>query len=124
MKPLRLFFISGVLSLLSTGYGRAQTALIVQEKVSVSQALAGHVNVGLTQEAAKEVMVEICRPDWQTVIASTKTDDHGHFSLKKPAAGKLFYLRLSGPGINPYQLRVRIQKHGPPELAIHLSLAT
>jgi hypothetical protein len=57
------------------------------------------------------------------VIASANTDDHGYFSLAKPAVGKLFYIRLSAPGINPYQLRVRIKKNGPPELIIHLSIA-
>jgi len=96
----------------------------VQEKVSVSRALAGHVNVGMAQEPAKGVTVELCGPDWQSVIASTKTDNDGYFSLKKPATGKLFYIRLSAPGINPSQLRVRLQKHGPPELKIHLAIAT
>jgi hypothetical protein len=124
MKYLRLFFISVVLCLSFAGYGHAQTALFVQQKVSISRAIAGHVNVGMAQEPAKGVMVELCSPDWKTVIASAKTDDHGHFSLEKPATGKLFYIRLSAPGINPYRLRVRIQKHGPPELTIHLSIAT
>jgi hypothetical protein len=124
MKSLRLFLVLGVFCLLFAGYGHAQATLIVQEKVSVSQALAGHVNVGMAHEPAKGVTVELCSPDWQTVIASAKTDDHGYFSLEKPAAGKLFYIRLSAPGINPYQLRVRIRKQGPPELTIHLSIAT
>jgi hypothetical protein len=82
------------------------------------------VNVGMAQEPAKGVTVELCSPDWQTVIASAKTDDHGYFALEKPATGKLFYIRLSAPGINPFQLRVRIQKHGPPELTIHVNIAT
>jgi hypothetical protein len=113
MKSLRLFFISVVLCFFFAGYGHSQTALIVQEKVSISQALAGHVNVGMAQEPAKGVKVELCSPDWKTVIASANTDDHGYFSLEKPASGKLFYIQLSAPGINPYRLRVRIQKHGP-----------
>ncbi|MGH9707147.1 MAG: hypothetical protein ACRD5R_10365 [Candidatus Acidiferrales bacterium] len=124
MKSLRLFFISIVLCVSFAGFGHAQTALIVQQKVSISQALAGHVNVGTAQEPVKGVTVELCRPDWKTMIASAKTDDHGYFSLERPATGKLFYIRLSAPGINPYRLRVRIQKHGPPELTIHLSIAT
>jgi hypothetical protein len=124
MKSLRSFFISVVFCLSYAGYGHTQTALIVQQKVSVSQALSGHVNAGLAPEPAKGVTVELCSPDWQTVIASAKTDDRGYFSLEKPATGKLFYIRLSAPGINPYRLRVRIQKHGPPELTIHLSIAT
>jgi hypothetical protein len=123
MKTIRSFFISVVFCLSYAGYGHAQTALIVQQKVSVSQALSGHVNAGLAQEPAKGVTVELCSPDWQTVIASAKTDDRGYFLLEKPVTGKLFYIRLSAPGINQYRLRVRIQKHGPPELTIHLSIA-
>ena len=122
MKSLRLFFTFSVSWLIFAGYGHAQTTLIVQQKVSISQALAGHVNVG-RQEPAKGVVVELCSPDWKTVISSAKTDGHGYFSLEKPATGKLFYIRLSAPGINPYRLRVRIQKQGPPELTIHLSIA-
>jgi hypothetical protein len=124
MKSIYLFFGFVVLCVLVVDRGHAQTALIVQHKTSISQALAGHVNVGLTHEPAKGVTVELCSRDWQTVIASVKTDDKGHFSLEKPAAGNLFYIRLSAPGINPYQLRVRIHKKGPPELTIHVTIAT
>lgn len=70
MKSSRLFLMFGVFCLMFAVYGRAQTTLIVQQKVSTSQALAGHVNVGLAQEPAKGVTVEFCSPDWQTVIAS------------------------------------------------------
>jgi hypothetical protein len=124
MRHLRSFFIFGIFCVLLLGFGRAQATLIVQEKVSVSRTLAGQVNVGLAEEPAKGVTVELCSPNWNTVITSVKTDDQGHFSLEKPTTKKLFYLRLSAPGINPYQLRVRIQKHGHPELTIHLSIAT
>jgi hypothetical protein len=103
--------------------GNAQTAIIMRQGVVVSRALSGHVNVGITKVPAKGVTVELCSSDWQMVLASTKTDDHGYFSLKKPA-GKLFYIRLSSPGINPFQLRVRIKKHASRDLTIHLSVAT
>ena len=102
----------------------AQNTVIVQKRVSVSQALSRHADIGITDIPAEGIMVEMCSPDWQTVLASTKTDKNGYFSLEKPKLGQLFYIRLSAPGMNPYRLRVRIKKHGAKELAIHLSNAT
>jgi hypothetical protein len=94
------------------------------EEVSVSRALAGHVAVLGTEEPASGVTVELCSPDWKKIIAATKTDDEGHFSFEKPANTRLFYLRVSAPGMDIYQLRVRIEKHAAEELKIHLSVAT
>ena len=100
------------------------TMTVEQNKISVSRALAGHVVVQGTDDPASSVTVELCSSDWKTVIASTKTDEKGHFSLEKPANAKLFYIRVSAPGMNIYELRVRIKKHAAQELTIHLSVAT
>lgn len=100
------------------------TELVTQKEISVSRALAGHVLVWGTDEPASGVTVEICSPDWKTVFTSTKTDEKGHFSLERPAMRKLFYIRVSAPGMNIYELRVRIDKHASQELTIHLSVAT
>jgi hypothetical protein len=89
----------------------------------VSRTLSGHANIGLAKEVAKGITVELCSSDWKTVLASTKTSDSGYFSLEKPP-GNLFYLRFSSPGVNPFQLRVRINKHAAHDLTIHLSIAT
>ena len=56
--------------------------------------------------------------------ASSKADNKGHFSLEPFAKLKLFYLRVSKPGMDAYQLRVRIGKRAGQELNIHLSVAT
>ena len=104
-----------------TGYA---TTLVVQKKISVSRALAGQVLVKGTDEPADGVTVELRSSDWKDVLASTKTDAKGHFSLETPKTGKLFYIRVSAPGMDIYELRVRINKHATPELAIHLSVAT
>ena len=100
------------------------TMIVEQKEVSVSHALAGHVAVLGTEEPASGVTVELYSSDWKTVLASTKTDAKGHFSLEKPRNGKLFYIRLSAPGMNIYQLRVRIDSRATQELKIHLSVAT
>ena len=100
------------------------TELVTQKEISVSRALAGHVLVWGTDEPASGVTVELCSPDWKTVFTSTKTDEKGHFSLERPATGKLFYIRVFAPGMDIYELRVRIDKHATQELTIHLSVAT
>lgn len=120
--PHRLALLALVL-LFAVGRGYPTTR-IVQQQVSVSRALAGQVLVRGTDEPARGVTVELCSPDWQTVLASTKTDEQGHFSLAQPATGKLFYIRVSSPGMDIYELRVRVKKHTAQELTIHLSIAT
>ncbi len=102
---------------------QAQTQLVVQEGVVVSRSLSGHVNVGLEKVAGKGVTVELCSPDWKTVLASAKSDETGYFSLEEPP-GKLFHLRFSAPGVNPLQVKVRLNKHAVHDLSIHLSIAT
>jgi 5-hydroxyisourate hydrolase-like protein (transthyretin family) len=120
--PHRFVRLALVLLLaVGTGYS---TERVMQKKISVSRALAGHVLVRGTDEPASGVTVELCSSDWKTVITSTKTDEKGHFSLERPATGKLFYIRVSAPGMDIYELRVRIDKHATQELTIHLSVAT
>jgi len=100
------------------------TTLVVQKEISVSRALAGQVLVKGTDELADGVTVELRSSDWKDVLASTQTDAKGHFSLEAPKPGKLFYVRVSAPGMDIYELRVRINKHSTQELTIRLSVAT
>jgi 5-hydroxyisourate hydrolase-like protein (transthyretin family) len=100
------------------------TQLVEQGWISVSRALAGHVLVVVSDKPANSMTVELCSSDWKTVLASTKTDEKGYFSLEQPASGKLFYIRVLAPGMDIYELRVRIKKHAAQELTIHLSVAT
>jgi hypothetical protein len=100
------------------------TEVVTQKEISVSHSLAGHVLVWGTDEPVSGATVELYSSDWKTVLASTKTDKQGHFSLEQqPATGKLFYVRVSAPGMNIYELRVRIKKQVPQELKIPLSVA-
>ena len=100
------------------------TERVVQKEISVSRELAGHVLVRGSEEPANGVTVELCSPDWKGVLASTKTDEKGHFSLEKPETGKLFNIRVSAPGMDIYELRVRIEKSADKELTIRISVAT
>ena len=121
-NPKRLLTL-GLVLFLAVGTGHS-TMTVVQKQISVSRKLAGHAEIGGTNVPANGVTVELCSSNWETVLASTKTDERGYFSLEKSATGKLFYIRLSGPGLDIYQLRVRIEKHATPELTTHLSSAT
>jgi len=124
MKTQKLLILIFVLSHLAASSAQAQGAVLIQkEGVVVSRSLSGHVDIGLENALGNGVTVELCSPDWKTVLASTKTDDKGYFSLKKPR-GKLFYMRLSSYGVDPYQLRVRVSKLARHNLLIHLTVAT
>jgi hypothetical protein len=123
MKTRKRLLTSGIILFLSVGTGHS-TMTVVQKQMSVSRTLAGHVEIGETNVPAIGVTVELCSSNWKTVLASTKTDEKGYFLLEKAAPRKLFYIRLSAPGLNIYQLRVRIEKRAAPELTIHLSNAT
>lgn len=123
MNSLRRSVLLAVVLSLAVDFGHS-TDLVVQKEISVSRKLAGHALVRGTNEPVLGVTVELCSSDWKTVLTSTKTDESGHFSLEKPATGKLFYIRLSAPGMDIYQLRVRIKTQAAPELTIRLSVAT
>jgi hypothetical protein len=113
-----------VLSHLAASSAQAQGVVLIQkEGAVVSRSLSGHVDIGLENTLGSGVTVELYSPDWKTVLASTKTDDKGFFSLKKPR-GQLFYMRLSSYGVDPYQLRVRVSKLARHNLHIHLTIAT
>lgn len=103
--------------------GSAQV-IIEQSGVVKSRTLSGHADFGESFPAANGITVELCSADWRIVLASTKTDRDGYFSLAPPKAGKVFNVRLSAPGVNIYKLRVRINKHGLRELTVHMQVGT
>lgn len=113
-----------LIACVTLGVSAHATHVVIQKKVSMSRMLGGHVYIRGTDLPAPNVTVELCSSGWKIVLISTKTDATGYFSLRKVATGKLFYLRLSAPGLDIYQLRVRIRKHAAKELAIHMSVAT
>jgi len=123
---MRVFKQLAILTLLlffahQTGFA---TNLIVRKRISVSRALAGYVLVRGTDQPATGVTVELCSSDWKTVTASTKTDENGHFSIEHPPMGRLFYIRVSAPRMDIFELRVRPDRHATQELTIHLNVAT
>jgi len=102
---------------------QAQTTVVTREGIVVSRALSGRVELGMDKMPVKGTTVELCSANWKDVLASVKTDDDGHFSLQHQS-GKLFYLRVSSPGLNPYQVRVRVDKQSKDDLTIRMDVAT
>ena len=114
-----------IVILAAVPHARAQGyAVVEQARVSVVPRLAGHVAAGITEEPVADVRVELCSPEWKTVLKSIKTDRNGDFSFGTGSNGELFYLRLSSPGFDPYQFRIRIDTHAKSKLVIHLVVAT
>ena len=92
------------------------TMLVMQKDISVSRALNGRVLVPRSEEPVGEATIELCSSDWKTVIASTKTDVTGRFTFEQRTRSKLYYIRVSAPGMDIYQLRVHIDKHAKPSV--------
>lgn len=102
---------------------QGQTQVVVLADALDSPSLSGHVNAGIENMAVKEVVVELCTPDWKSVLASTKTDPIGYFSFKK-RSGKLFYLRFFARGFNQLEVKVRIDKHTTHDLVVKMPIAS
>jgi len=123
MRATFVLLAVGVCFALGDSAGHAQATVFVEAKVADSRVLAGHVDIGVVKTPAADITVELRSSDGSTVLASTKTDANGYFHLDPPKSRGPLHLRLSAPGVNPYELRVRIKKNGPAELQIHLSNA-
>ncbi len=108
---------------LSMPRSQAQNTVVTREGIVVSRALSGRVEVGTDKTPVKGATVDLCSADWKDVVASVKTDENGHFSIQHQS-GKLFYLRVSSPGLNPYRLRVRVDKRSKDDLTIRMDVAT
>lgn len=63
MRIPKLLLFFGFAIVFGALAGRAQTTVIVQEGVSVSRALAGHADIGITKVPADGITVELCSPD-------------------------------------------------------------
>jgi len=97
----------------------------VEERIRTTQTLSGTVRPGdVTEKGLKDVLVEDCSPDWKMVIASTHTDENGHFNLLGADKKKLHYLRFSKYGINTSLIKARIGTRGDRDLSIILNVAT
>ena len=112
------------LALLVARTAFCQTEITVREKPLESRALSGTVQLGDSPEGLKGVLVEWCSPDWKTVKTSTRTDEKGRFSFSKASKKELHYLRFSLPGAHTLQVKVKIIRSGPKELAVRLEFAT
>lgn len=110
------FFMSGPVA--------HSTDVVIQKEISVGRTLAGYSRVRGANLPASNVIVVLCGSDWKSVLAHTMTDENGYFALEKPAVGKVYYLRLSAPGLDIYEVRVRIEERAARGLTLYMSVAT
>jgi hypothetical protein len=103
--------------------GHGQYTNIELERVIVSRSLSGHVYTSGLKSPVEGATVELCGTGWDTVIASTKTDDKGFFTLKKPP-GRLFYIRVSLLNCDPLLVRVRVRRLATHHLTLLITVAT
>jgi hypothetical protein len=118
-----LLKITLILMGLGLDRSHAQVTAIVQEKVSISRVLAGHLKIGIEKIPAKGISVEARSADGN-VLALVKTDANGFFRMDTPKQSGIIHLRLFAPGVNPYELRVKIKRFGPSQLLIFMNYAT
>lgn len=117
-------FAVAAMTLVIPPHLRAQYVTVYQSEVSVVPKLAGRVVGGIDNVAVADARVELRSSDWKTVLKTAKADANGDFSFGAGSIGKLFYIQVSSPGFDPYQLRVRISQHAKSKLVIHLVIAT
>jgi hypothetical protein len=104
---------------------RSQWETVEFAKPFEARVMAGVVRVGLSGEAAGGISIEECTKGWKLVLASTKTDESGHFSLGASNAKGVHYLRLTGPGMKPTLVRAKIRKSASnQELSLTIFVAT
>ena len=76
------------------------------------------------EQPMKGVHVEECDSTWKTVLASTTTDENGHFQLMPAAKGKLHYLRIYAPGYDISEYPVKLSRFAPAELHLEVHVGT
>lgn len=65
---LRLILIVGLLAISSSTF--AQNELVVRDKPMKARNLGGRVQIGISPEGVKGVLVEDCSKDWKNLCAS------------------------------------------------------
>lgn len=95
----------------------------VQQPIHARQ-LDGYVRLRYDQSGIPDVHIDECDAGWKHVLASTTTDDRGHFHLKPSTNDATHYLRLTARGFNIRFYTVRLSRHAPPELNLELNVGT
>jgi Carboxypeptidase regulatory-like domain len=92
-------------------------------KPFVVQQLAGTV-IDTAESPIANARVEVCEAHWRNCTKSTVTNRRGEFSFSALKKAQLFYLRLSSPGFNPLEVKVKINRRAKRKLALHMTVAT
>ena len=143
----RILLCSLTVLLLRGSSAHAQLELIMIEKPFVARSLSGVV-LDPSGAPIAEVLVEQCNTSSAPnqirnergelvgtvpsdcarepghILASTKTNANGFFSLPGAEKGKAYYLHLSSPGFDPMQITVKLRFYSWGRLRIKLHIAT
>jgi len=127
MKHCFLVMTATVLSLAANPISAHSQFSVQYERVFQSRSFSGTISVGSIKNNAPKangVLVEDMSEGWKTVIASTVTDESGHFSFAPTSKG-VHYLRLSAKGFRITRMKVRISKWARKrDLSLEITVAT
>ena len=101
-------------------YGQAQT--VQYEKVFKAKRLTGKV-LDPAGNSIRDVFVQVCDKHWTNCSTSTNTNEDGNFSFSSFTEKRLYHMRLSSPGLNPLEVRVKTG-HAGKELILRMEIAT
>lgn len=102
----------------------AQATIFVQERILSARSLEGYAYIGIDGLPAEGITVTVCSPDWIEPMETVRTGPSGYFRFETGHKDGLYYLKLSAPGVNTYQLRVRLNHRKKSLIKIALSNAT
>lgn len=97
---------------------------VTYARIFEARNLRGKVVIANTRDPLDDVKVEECSSGWTSVVQSTRTDNTGHFALRRSVVKGLHYLRFSMPGMKTVTLRVRTLPLSPiSEISIEMPVA-
>lgn len=121
---MKCVIIAFCVALLPLGlYFQGNQLEILRQPVHATR-LDGYVRLQGHTEGIANVHVDECDPGWQHVLASTITDDSGHFHLEPATTRSTHYLRLTALNFNTREYTVKLSKHAPTELKLELNVGT
>jgi hypothetical protein len=107
-----LWAVCSLLLFLPTGLRAQGYSTIEYEDVQIVPSLAGVV-FDPADSPMVGVQVEEFSSDWNTALRSTKTDQHGRFTMTAIKGRHMYFLQFSFRNCNPIRLRVKVDaKHG------------
>lgn len=104
-------------------HSHCQVEVVQYAKVFRAHRLAATI-LDYDEKPVANVHVQVCAPDWKNCGETATTNPNGEFSIPSLTAKRLYYLRLSAPGFNPLEVKIRTSRFGKDNLVLHMYVAT